>query len=296
MRKRTITEVFIAIVIIMTACLPGCGTVQNSAQKGANNATGPGDHEAYGVRYDVPETYWIYMFDADQLGTGDEWIDLEISGHEGKPTAPKDSETIEIDGRECYLFGDYTSKSLLIPEAGGNKYIEIRSDFIQDPDEADTFYKELLNGIQYTDDEGYVVCRDYISVGGVRIPAKGLNPSQFFYGLMDVEATDGLVSVQIDFDDDAYRKGLEQTFAGIEKDYSDTLLGSGTIEINGAECRWYTWVDGLADSMTYMSHVIMIPIDELQTIMCISYDFDADVEDLTRYDDRIKELDELMKL
>ena len=35
----------------------------------------------------------------------------------------------------------------------------------------------------------------------------------------------------------------------------------------------------------------MIPVDELQTIMCISYSFNGEVEDLSCYDSRIKELD-----
>lgn len=290
MRRRKSAALLIIIMMTAAAFLPGCGTGQDAAQKDGNTA-GPGGHEAYGISYDVPETDWIYMLNAEQLGTGEEWFDLEISGHEGKPSPPKDSYKQTVDGRECCLYGDAESKTLLIPQADGNKYIEIRNDFVQDPDKTDAFFKELIEGLEYTDDEGYIACKEYISVGGVRIPARGLKPAQFFYGLMDEEATDGLVSVQIDFHDDAYSEGVEKLFDETGLEDSDSLLDDGAIRIGDADGKWYTYIDSLAGSMTYMSHVIMIPVDELQTIMCISYDFDAEVDDLSRYEERIKEID-----
>ncbi len=56
-----------------------------------------------------------------------------------------------------------------------------------------------MNRIEFTENEGYIACKDYISVGGVRIPTEGLEPSYFSYGLMDEEKTGGLVSAQIFF-------------------------------------------------------------------------------------------------
>ena len=291
MRKRNPAAVLMIALMIAAAFLTGCGAGQDAAQTEENNASAAGGHEAYGISYEVPETDWIYMFNAGQLGTGEEWIDIEISGHEGRPSPPKDSYKQTVDGRECCIYGDDGGRTLLIPQADGNRYIEIRNDFVDDPDKTDAFFKELIEGSEYTDDEGYIACKEYISVGGVRIPARGLRPAQFFYGLMDEEVTDGLVSVQIDFHDDAYSMGVEKLFDETGLEGSDLLLDDGPIRIGDADGKWYTYIDSLAGSMTYMSHVIMIPVDELQTIMCISYDFDAEGDDLSRYEERIKELD-----
>ena len=296
MRKRKAAAV-ILIVIMFSVCLAGCSAEQE-------NASAPGGHVAYGISYEVPETDWVYMFNSDRLGNGDEWIDLEISGCDGKPYVPEGARKANISGRECYLCESrgmpgegtsYWSKVLLIPYADGDKYIEIRDDFIEEQAkaEADAFFEDVLNGLEFTGDEGYIVSKDYISVGGVRIPAKGLRPCQFFYGLMDEENAGGMISLQIDFDDKGYKKGLEETFFKIVKDNAELLLGDGAIKTCCTDNKWYTILDGMpgGDEMTYLSHVVMIPVDELQTIMRIEYDFDGEVEDLGQYNERIKELD-----
>ena len=36
--------------------------------------------------------------------------------------------------------------------------------------------------MKFTGEEGYKACSDYLLVGGVRIPAAGMKPVQFFYG------------------------------------------------------------------------------------------------------------------
>ena len=313
MRKRNTAAVLLVVMITATAVfLAGCGSGQpgtpDDTPSDTTSETGeyvPGIHEAYGISYAVPDTNWIYMFNAEQLGTGDEFIDMEIACGEAEngleavwKAARKEeySGSRSVDGRECYWYdinsSDGWSKYLLIPQSEENKYIEIRSDFIEtaDKEKADAFYEEILNGIKFTDYKGYKACKEYIEAGGVRIPSYGMKPVQFFYGLMDDAETDGMVSAQIDFDEESYEKGPEQTFA--EMSWEDVrLIGDGKIEIDGIEGKWYTWLDELPDSMPYMSHVIMIPNDETQTLMNIDYDFNADVGDVSIYDDRIKELD-----
>jgi hypothetical protein len=76
-----------------------------------------------------------------------------------------------------------------------------------------------------------------------------MKPVQFFYGLMDLDATDGLASVQIDFNEENYEKGPEKTFSELDWIETQTLLDNGTIEVDGT------------------------------------------VDDKSRYDDRIKEID-----
>ena len=58
---------------------------------------------------------------------------------------------------------------------------------------------------------------------------------------MDVEAedSDGMASVQVDFDEENYEKGAEKTFA--EMKWTDLeLLGDGPFEADGIEGKWYT--------------------------------------------------------
>ena len=317
MRKRITAAILLAVLMTAAAVLPaGCGSVQPGTPDETPSKTPseipfdnseyvPGIHEAYGVSYAVPDTDWIYMFNAEQLGTGDEFIDMEISCGEAenglealwKASCNKEySGSRSIDGRECYWYDissvDGWSKHLLIPQSDENKYIEIKSDFIESPDKekADAFYEEILNGIEFTGFKGYKACKEYLAAGGVVIPAAGMKPVQFFYGLMDESETDGMVSAQIDFDEENYEKGPEQTFA--EMSWEDVkLMGDGRIEIDGIEGKWYTYLDELDDSMPYMSHVVMIPNDETQTLMKIDYDFDAAVEDVSIYDERVTELD-----
>ena len=306
MRKPKITALLLIVIMIAAACLTGCDTGQDTTQtEEYQYETEPGDHVIYGIKYSVPETHWVYMFNAEQLGTGDEWIDLEISDGGYELPELKESDKITINGRDCYLHDEpsgttFWDKSLIIPQAEEKKYIEVSADFIDKGDmkKADKFFKSLMEGLEFTEDEGYVVCKDYISVGGVRIPAKGLKPSQFFYGLMDLDATDGMVSMQIDFDDEGYAKGVEQAFADTESDDEDeeddgsTLLDSGALEIDGVKGKWCRWLDSMPDSMTYLTHVIMVPNDDMQTIIRFGYDFNGDVDDLSQYDDQIKELQE----
>lgn len=316
MRKRNKTAIiFIAIMTAAAVFLSGCNSAapeeqNNSPQENDNNDAYvyvPGIHEAYGISYAVPDTEWIYMFNAEQFGSGDELIDMEITGKEADDSleavwkeegATEDSGSETIDGRECYWYNsvedDSLTKVLLIPQSDDKKYIEIRSDFIdiRDKEKADAFFTELLEGMKFTGEEGYKACSDYLLVGGVRIPAAGMKPVQFFYGEMDVEAedSDGMASVQVDFDEENYEKGAEKTFA--EMKWTDLdLLGDGPFEADGIEGKWYTCRDSLPDSMTYMTHAVMIPNDETKTLMRIEYNFNADVDDISIYDDRITELD-----
>ena len=307
MKKRNIISILLIGMMILSAFLAGCSPEQpedeDDVQSEDNYSYVPGMHEVYGVSFEVPESEWIYMFNADQLGTGDEFIDLEISDGEAengleavwKGARTEESGSKTIDGKECYWYGGSEdgdwSKVLLIPQSDDKKYIEIRSDFIQDKKSADAFFEELLEGIEFTDDKSNRISKDYIQVGGARIPAAGLNPAQFFYGTMDLEATDGMASVQIDFDSENYEKGAEQAFAEIGWEDLE-LLNDGPFENDGIKGKWYTCRDMFEeDSMSYMEHVIMIPNDETKTIVSIDYSFDGEVDDLSRYDDRIKELD-----
>lgn len=310
MRKHNTTALLLIAIMIVVSVLAGCSAGQDTAQEeDIKITTVPGDHVAYGIKYSVPETHWSYMFNAEQLGNGDEWIDLEISDGGYELPELKESDKITINGRDCYLHDEpagttFWDKSLIIPQSVENKYIEVSADFIEKGDmkKTDKFFKSLMDGLEFTEDKGYVVCKDYISVGGVRIPAKGLKPSQFFYGLMDLDATDGMVSMQIDFDDEGYAKGVEQAFADTESDEEDeeddgsTLLDSGTLEIDGVKGKWCRWLDSMPDSMTYLTHAIMVPNDDMQTIMRFGYDFNGDVDDLSQYDDQIKELQEQIRV
>ena len=252
MRKRNRTAILFIVLMTAALLLAGCKSEPSGKKDDGNSTYEPGIHEAYGVSYAVPDTDWIYMFNAEQLGSGDEFIDMEISGGKAekgleevwKSERTKDNSGSEtIDGRECYWYD--------INKAGS----------------------------------------DYITVGGVRIPSAGMKPVQFFYGLMDLDATDGLASVQIDFNEENYEKGPEKTFSELDWIETQTLLDNGTIEIDGTKGVWYTWIDDIPDALPYISHVILLPNDETQTLMQIDYDFDGTVDDKSRYDDRMKEFD-----
>ena len=315
--------------ILALSMLAGCSGIGSGAGSGGQDATqeeyvkrasAPGTHDIYGITFPVQDTYWSYMFNAGQLGSGEEWIDFEINCWLEDPDLPAEYETIERDGREFYYCeiledtgGDIPMWSyvIIIPQPDEGKYIEIRSDFIEKKykKKAKKFYESLVDGIRFTDDEGHVIRTDFISVDGIRIPADGLRPSQFFFRIMDVETMDGVVSIQIDFNDEAYEAGIGQTLAELKakaegksevEDYEDEDYGSpvtdcGPLEIDGVECGWYTRVDDWSpeesDMMPYLTHVIMVPIDELQTTAYFEYDFYADEEDLSIYDDCIRELD-----
>jgi len=88
----------------------------------------------------------------------------------------------------------------------------------EDKKSADKLFKELLNGIEFVDSKAHIVNEDYICLGGACIPAKGLQPAQLFYGLMDLEETGGLVSAQISFSSEGYQQDVEKVFEGIEWD------------------------------------------------------------------------------
>lgn len=306
MRKRNRAAILFIVLMTAALLLAGCKSEPSGKKDDGNSTYEPGIHEAYGVSYAVPDTDWIYMFNAEQLGSGDEFIDMEISGGKAekgleevwKSARTKDNSGSEtIDGRECYWYdindGDMWSKTLLIPQSDENKYIKINSEFIEaeDKEKADAFYEDILKGIEFTDDKGCKAGSDYITVGGVRIPSAGMKPVQFFYGLMDLDATDGLASVQIDFNEENYEKGPEKTFSELDWIETQTLLDNGTIEIDGTKGVWYTWIDDIPDALPYISHVILLPNDETQTLMQIDYDFDGTVDDKSRYDDRMKEFD-----
>lgn len=330
MKKQKLTAILLIAAMIAAACLAGCGSgqepaeepaeepAQEAAQEDSESVSSPGSHQAYGISYDVPETDWIYMLSTGQPDD-DETIDMEIIGKEYEgdleavwnKTRPADNPDDKyamfkksgketVGGKECYWYDNYSdgdlSKVLLIPQADEKKYIEIKSEYLEvnRKDKSDEFFDGLLKGIEFTDDEGFIACKDYISLGGVRIPADGINPFQFFYGLMDEDDTDGLVSAQLDFDFDSYDMSAKEIFDEMEWEDISQVLGDGPIEINGTEGKWYTWIDNMPDSLPYLSHVIIVPVDDLKAIMTITYDFDADVDDLSKYDGRIKELDEMI--
>ena len=327
MRNILAPILFAAVMITAAVCLAGCGG-QESALQGVDKESIPAEgHEIYGVRYAVPETQWTYMFNADQLGDGEELIDLDISGGEAEEGLEaywkevreaeeyhedhyvlKDSGKKTIDGRDCFWYDKYDDghaeedmetmpywrKTLLIPQTDGNKYVKISSDFIMETDKkkADKLYKELLNGIEFADSKAYIVNEDYICLGGTCIPAKGLQPTQLFYGLMDLEETGGLVSAQIGFSSENHQQDVEKIFEGMDWDKDSPLQDDGTMKIDGVKVKWYTWLDRLPDSMTYLSYNMMIPLDGGKQIVSITYDFNGDVDDLSQYDDQIKELAE----
>ena len=240
MRKRNRAAILFIVLMTAALLLAGCKSEPSGKKDDGNSTYEPGIHEAYGVSYAVPDTDWIYMFNAEQLGSGDEFIDMEISGGKAekgleevwKSERTKDNSGSEtIDGRECYWYdindGDMWSKTLLIPQSDENKYIKINSEFIEaeDKEKADAFYEDILKGIEL----------DWIE--------------------------------------------------------TQTLLDNGTIEIDGTKGVWYTWIDDIPDALPYISHVILLPNDETQTLMQIDYDFDGTVDDKSRYDDRMKEFD-----
>ncbi len=79
----------------------------------------------------------------------------------------------------------------------------------------------------------------------------------------------------------------------MKEENSDWLWDDGSMEIDGVKCKWYTLLENTPDSdeLFYMSHFIMIPKDDLQTMMYIEYDFNGGAEDISQYDNLIKELD-----
>ena len=72
--------------------------------------------------------------------------------------------------------------------------------------------------------------------------------------------------------------------------------GAGRMQLGtwplGQRYDAYTWIDRLPDSMTYLSYNMMIPLDDGKQIVSITYDFNGDVDDLSQYDDQIKQLTE----
>jgi hypothetical protein len=145
--------------------LSGCNSAapeeqNNSPQENDNNDAYvyvPGIHEAYGISYAVPDTEWIYMFNAEQFGSGDELIDMEITGKEADDSleavwkeegATEDSGSETIDGRECYWYNsvedDSLTKVLLIPQSDDKKYIEIYDGLV----EGDTVIVGNLDGLE----------------------------------------------------------------------------------------------------------------------------------------------------
>lgn len=316
-----------AAMMTAAASLAGCGT-QETALQGVDKASIPSEgYELYGVSYAMPETQWTYMFNADQLGDGAELIDLDISGGEAEEGLEaywkevreaeeyhedhyvlKDSGKKTIDGRECFWYDKYDDghaeedmetmpywrKTLLIPQDEGNKYVKISCDFIEEADKkkADKFFRALLNGIEFVDSKAYIVNEDYICLGGTCISAKGLQPAQLFYGLMDLEDTGGMSSAQLSVSSVNYQQDVEKVFEGMDWDEDDPPLDDGTLEIDGVKAKWYTWLDRLPDSMTHLSYNVLIPLDDTKQIVSITYNFNGDVDDLSRYDDQIKEMTE----
>ena len=285
MKKKLAALSFAAVMLTAAIALTGCGG-QETAPQGVDKESIPAEgHEIYGVSYAVPETQWTYMFNADQLGDGEELIDLDISGGEAE-------EGLEAYWKEVREAEEYHEDHYVLKDSG--KYVKISSDFIMEEDKksADKLFKEVLNGIEFVDSKAYIVNEDYICLGGACIPAKGLQPTQLFYGLMDLEETGGLVSAQISFSSEGYQQDVEKVFEGMDWDEDDPPQDDGTLEIDGVKVKWYTWLDRLPDSMTYLSYNMMIPLDDTKQIVSITYDFNGDVDDLSQYDDQIKELTE----
>lgn len=325
--KHKFAVILIAAAMMTAASLAGCGTQETAPQETAlqgidKESIPPEGYEFYGVSYAMPETQWTYMFNTDQPCSGVEMMNLDISGGEAEKGLKaywkevcmseeyyednyvlKDSGEETIDGRVCYWYDKYDDggeavanwrKTLLIPQNDGNKYVEIKSDFIEEEykEKAGKFFKELLNGIEFVDSKAYIVNEDYICAGGACIPAKGLQPAQLFYGLMDLEDTGGLVSAQLGVSSENYQQDVEKVFEGMDWDEEDPPLDDGTLEIDGVKAKWYIWLDPLPDSMTYLGYHVMIPLDDTKQIVSITYHFNGDVDDPSQYDDQIKELTE----
>lgn len=289
----------IMISLLMISMLAGCGTGEDAAQEEyVKRASEPGMHEIYGISFPVQATYWAYMFEAEELGSGDEWIRLDINFWPEEPVLLPSIETKEMDGREIYLYDIGDGFGIMIPSADGKSYIEIRTDFVElpDRDKTEQFYRDLLDGIIVTEDEGNVVRTDYISVDGIRIPAEGLRPDSFAYGIADTEDPADYIDLQIYFSDEDYTKGTEQILAELGSNEDSSLAGSGPFENGGIKGGWYNWANEWfpedCDSLPYYTHNILVPVDELRTMVTFGYSFDADVDDLSIYDAKIKALDE----
>ena len=189
----------------------------------------------------------------------------------------------------------FWKKALFLPQADENKYIVIRSDFIEEQDKAtaDELFEKLINGIVFTEDKGYFLNNDYVSAGGVWIPLEGIQPVQLFYGLMDESETGGFVSGQVSFDQEDYSKDLEQLISENESDDEadgNSLRDKGDFELGDTKGKWYTVIDALPDSMPYLTLVVLIPNEDAKAIISFSYDFNGGVDNLDQYQDRMEEL------
>ena len=287
------------IGVLMMLLLAGCGAGEDVAQEEyVKRASEPGMHEIYGISFPVQSTYWSYMFDAEELGSGEDWAGLDINYWPEEPALPGAKETKEMNGREIRLIDNGDGFQIMIPSVDGKSYTEIRTDFVErnDREKTEKFYRDLMDGIIITEDEGNVVRTDYISVDGIRIPAKGLRPIQFAYGIEDTEETAELLDLQIDFSDEDYKKGTEQILAELGANDDIWMMGSGPFDNGGIKGVWYNkgdeWYPEDCDSLPYYTHYILVPVDELQTMATFEYGYDGDVDDFSIYDAKIKELDE----
>ena len=204
MRRQNRIAYLAAAVMIAAISLAGCGSQQDIQQDAQQRVqaiadglpSDPDHHEAYGISYEMPQAHWTYMFNTDLLGTGDEYIDMDIESIEsekslkgywkeeresgGLPESEleedqyvlKDSGKISVGDRDCYWYDATTGggevmlfwkKALFLPQADENKYIVIRSDFIEEQDKAtaDELFEKLINGIVFTEDKGYFLNNDY---------------------------------------------------------------------------------------------------------------------------------------
>jgi hypothetical protein len=220
---------------------------------------------------------------------------------------------ISIGDKECYWYNTYDGSdcfehicmTLLIPQAEENKYIVIEhnvglgdTEKKENKEKADTFFKELLNGLRFTDSLDHVIRKDYITIGGVQIPAEGMHPRRFDYATLETSATGNTEYTQVVFLAGNEAKETEQLYNDMAWDETGGLLDDGTIDIDGVTGKWYTTLttgtgapedqepEGLC-----MGHDILIPVDEMQTTMDIEYVFDGSVKDRSRYDKLIKQLD-----
>ena len=308
MRKHNRAALLLMVLMIAESVfLAGCGSGSDTSMKDiAIPDYEPGSHVIYGVNYPAQADYWMYSFNAEQLGDGEEWIDFDITCWQGEsPGIPYDYETKEVDGKEAYYYSykeetggevPLWSEVIMIPLDG--KYIEIRSDFIEknEKKKAEKFFKKLFDEMTFIDYEGHVVCADYLILDGLCIPAEGLKPSQFFIYTEDMEIAPDCNSLQIDFSEDAYEKGIGNVIEEFKKDKEDPILDGDTLEIDGVEAGWYTraddWSAEESDMMPYLTHVIMVPADEVQSVAFLEYNFNGDIEDFSIYDEQIKALDE----